>query len=108
MALFKAWCAGTKDKSKKKTLSEGTRKKMAAVQPFLHSWAKPSGRTTTRLDLPQFRGQFKFGFSSVEVLPVQGYPRGLPVDSSLHQQARRAGCPHVRSTRWVTRVLVIS
>ena len=48
MALFKAWCAGTETKARRRH-SERTWKKMAAVQPLLRSRAKPSGRTMARL-----------------------------------------------------------
>jgi hypothetical protein len=36
------------------------------------------------LDLPHFRGRFRFRYFSFGVMRVQGYPRDLPVDSSLH------------------------
>lgn len=66
MALFKAWCAGTEDKSKKKTFRTCL-EKVAAVQPFLRSWAKPSGRTTTRLT------------RSLTMSPALGYDRASEI-----------------------------
>ena len=61
----------------------------------------------SRLDLPHFCGRFRFWSFSLCMPQVQGYPRGLPVDSSLHHPVHRAGCPQVRSTRWVSRVLML-
>lgn len=89
-----------------RALSSLTTEDAIAYRAFLRHpgpRARWVGTPQPRWTCPVSTDSIRTRASAFQHAPVQGYPRGLPVDSSLHHPVHRACCPQVRSTLWVTR-----